>query len=188
MNNLLETIRCVNGKVLYLEYHQDRLNKSRKKLGFKNKLNLEIDAPNKGLYRCRIVYNEFIEKIEFIPYVKKNILSFKLINSDIDYSLKYENRDKINKLLELKENADEIIIIKDGLVTDTSIANICFFDGTDWITPKAPLLKGTTRQRYLDNCKIKEADIRVEDIQKYSKIALLNAMIDFDITENAIIS
>ena len=80
-----------------------------------------------------------------------------------------------------KKEADDILIIKNELVTDTSIANIAFFDGKKWLTPKTPLLKGVTRTRLLDNSEIFEADIHFRELKKYKKVALLNAMIDFDI-------
>ena len=87
---------------------------------------------------------------------------------------------ELNKLYEKCQDADDILIVKKGYLTDTSIANIALFDG-EWKTPKYPLLKGTTRQRLLDNGKIHEDDIKVQDIGRFSKVALLNAMIDFDI-------
>ena len=110
------------------------------------------------------------------------------MHSDINYELKYENRDALNHLVEQKGDADDIIIIQEGLITDTSIANLCFYDGRKWLTPSKPLLYGTTRQRLLDNKEIHTADILYTDIHKFSKIALMNAMIDFQIIENAIIS
>jgi 4-amino-4-deoxychorismate lyase len=185
---LLETIKCLDGKVYHLDYHQKRFDLSRKRLGYNNPLKLFLTPPLKGLFRCRLIYEKEIEKIEFVPYNPKEFKRFKLIHSDITYDLKYEDRDEINALMAKKEDADEIIIVKDSLLTDTSIANLCLFDGKDWLTPRSPLLNGTTRQRLLDEKKIKEADISYEDIQKFSKIAIINAMIDFHIIENAIIS
>jgi len=187
MTKLLETIKCRDGSVFHLNYHQQRVNTSRAKLGFDNTLKLELSPPKNGLYRCRIVYEKEIEKLEYIPYRAKKIQSFKLLETDISYSLKYENRDEINALFAQKEEADEIIMVKNGLVTDTSIANICFYNGKEWLSPKSPLLKGTTRQRYLDASRIKIADIPLKEIKNYSKIAVMNAMVDFYIIENAII-
>jgi 4-amino-4-deoxychorismate lyase len=183
---LLETIKCLDGEVYHLAYHQDRVNRSRKTLGFDTSLTLEITPPKKGLFRCRVVYEEKIEKIEYLPYTAKKIKRFKLVTSELEYALKYEDRTALNNLHD--ESADEIIIIKNGLVTDTSIANICFYNGEVWLTPKTPLLKGTTRQRLLDENKIQEADIHVDKIGSYKKLALMNAMLDFKIIENAIIS
>ena len=67
------------------------------------------------------------------------------------------------------------------MITDTSIANIAFYDGEKWLTPKRPLLKGTTRARYLKSGLVIEKDIFVDDIKLFTKVALMNAMIDFDI-------
>jgi len=78
------------------------------------------------------------------------------------------------------------LIVKNSLITDTSIANIAFFDSIRWVTPALPLLKGTTREKLLREGKIFEENIHVDDLERFSKVALMNAMIDFDIiTKNA---
>jgi len=182
---LLETIKCLDGECLHLDYHLQRLNTSRQKLGFHIPLEINLQPPEKGLYRCRLLYEENIKKVEYLPYSMKLPTSFKLVHSDINYELKYEDRTKLNNLL---DDMDDVIIVKKGLITDTSTANVCFYNGKQWITPKSPLLHGTTRQRLLDEKKIHTADIAHTDIHKFSKIALMNAMIDFQIIENAIIS
>ena len=185
---LLETIHIINGQALHLEYHQNRLESSRKTLGLNTSLNLSLKPPKTGEYRCRVLYKDSIEKVEYIPYQQQPIHSFKLIHSQIDYSLKFEDRSALNLLLQDKENADEIIIIKNGLITDTSIANLAFYNGEKWLTPRTPLLKGTTRQRLLDEGKIVCADIHYKDVNNFSKIAVMNAMTDFCIIEDAIIT
>lgn len=184
---LLETIHILEGEALNLEYHQERVNQSRAQLGFHDLLTLELFPPKTGEFRCRVLYEKEIEKIEYLPYKRKRISSFKLVHSDIVYDLKYEDRTAIEALLAKNPEADEIIIIKDALITDTSIANLCFFDGTNWLTPKRPLLHGTCRQRLLDKRKIIAADIDYRTLKNFSKIAVMNAMTDFQIIENAII-
>ena len=77
--------------------------------------------------------------------------------------------------------ADEIIIIKNGLVTDTSIANIAILHDERWLTPKLPLLEGTTRKRLLNEGKVFESNITPTMLRNADKIALMNAMVDFDI-------
>lgn len=187
MMRLLETIRILEGEALHLDYHQKRMDRSRLQLGFHDTLALELSPPEKGEFRCRVLYEKEIEKIEYLPYRRKDISSFKLVHSDIAYELKYEDRTEINTLLQKYPEADDIIIVKDSLITDTSIANLCFFDGTDWLTPRRPLLQGTCRQRLLDRHKIICADIDYRSLNDFSKIALMNAMTDFQIIENAII-
>jgi 4-amino-4-deoxychorismate lyase len=74
--------------------------------------------------------------------------------------------------------ADEVIIIKNGCVTDTSYTNICFFDGKEWLTPDTPLLQGTMRRYLLDKGVIREVRIRRKDIQYFKKVSLINAMME----------
>lgn len=188
MPRLLETIHILEGKALHLRYHQERVDASRKRLGYHSALPLKLCPPKNGEYRCRLLYEKEIESIEYLPYQRKEIRSFALLHSDILYDLKYENRDAISALLEKREGADEIIIVKNGLVTDTSIANLAFFNGEEWLTPASPLLRGTTRQRLLDEKKIKCANIECKELKNYQKIAVMNAMVGFCVIENAIIS
>jgi len=181
---LLETIKCEDGTVFNLPYHQKRCNISRKELyHFTDNLDLAsvIIPPINGLYRCRIIYAEHIESIEYIPYVPKKINSLKVISSSLDYHLKYTNRDTFNKLLSLYDNVDEIIIEKEGYLTDTTIANIAFYDGKQWVTPSKPLLKGTMRQKLIDEGFLQTKQIKKEDLSKYSQVALINAMLGFKI-------
>ncbi|RYA24176.1 branched-chain amino acid aminotransferase, partial [Malaciobacter halophilus] len=145
-----------------------------------------ISPLNEKLLRCKVIYNsDEIIDIKYFEYKKKEIKNFKIIKNDkIEYSKKYLNRDSLNKLFEQKESCDEIMIFKNSLLTDTSIANIAIFYDNSWITPKKPLLNGTTRQRYINSGFIKEADITLAMLKNAKKIALLNAMIDFDILED----
>ena len=106
-----------------------------------------------------------------------------IFNNDIEYSHKSTCRDEIDELFSQRDECDDILIIKDLLVCDTSIANIAFYRDGSWITPKRPLLKGTTRARLIDEGRIVEADIKVQELREFSKVALLNAMIDFDVLE-----
>ena len=184
----LETIKALDGEVYNLSYHQERLESVLDSLKqAKNyELNSLLSPPKKGLYRCRVIYNAQEINISYIEYRKREVTSFKLIYDDtIIYDKKYAKRDLLDKHFAQREDADEIIVVKNGLITDTSIANIALYDGKRWFTPKSPLLKGTTRRRYIEEGKILEADIAVDALKSYKKLALMNAMIDFDIiTEN----
>ncbi len=188
---LLETIRVEDGKVHNLFYHQKRCNQSRQTLfGSKDTLELSphITAPKKGLFRCRIVYGEKLNSIEYIPYTPKKITSLKIVSSDIEYSHKYANRETLDALLISHPNVHEIIIEQEGFLTDTTIANIAFYDGEQWITPKKPLLLGTMRAKLIEEGLLKTADISKEDLPKFTQVALMNAMIGFKVLNIDIIS
>lgn len=187
MCRLLETIKCLDGKLYNLKEHNARFNASRKEyFGISGKIKLEeiITVPDnckKGWFRCRIVYGKNIESMEFVPHLFREVKSLKIVeNNLIDYRYKYADRQNLNELFELRENCDDILIVKNGCVTDSSIANLIFFDGRKWVTPDTPLLPGTQRHRLLQNHKITECRISPDDIIKYKKAGLINAMWDLD--------
>ncbi len=184
---LLETIKIEDGEVFNLPYHQARCDKSRKSLfASTDRLDLDslIEAPSKGLYRCRILYDEVMHSIDYIPYIPKEIYQLKIIASDITYDYKYANREELNILLQKQKGIDEIIIEKEGYLTDTTIANIAFYDGVQWVTPAQPLLEGTMRAKLLDEGFLYKKEIQKKDLKNYTHVALMNAMIGFKILNN----
>ena len=184
---LLETIKIEDGEVSNLSYHQARCNESRKALfDSRDILDLSslIEAPSKGLYRCRILFNEKMHSIEYLPYSPREIHTLKIITSDIEYDHKYANRNTLDRLLQSQPDADDILIEKHGYLTDTTIANIAFYDGEQWFTPEKPLLKGTMRAKLLDEGFLYTKKIKKEEITDYTHVALMNAMIGFKILNN----
>ena len=181
---LLETIRIEDGQIYNLSYHQARCDQSRQILfGSTDRLDLSavIEAPQAGLYRCRILYGISLHSIEYIPYSPKEITSLRIVSSDIDYSLKYADRSALDALLADNKEVDEVIIEKNGYLTDTTIANIAFYDGSQWFTPETPLLKGTMRAKLIEEGFLKTKNIKREDLAEYTQVALMNAMIGFKI-------
>ena len=180
-----ETIKIQEGKVCNIEWHQKRYERTLKHFGAKKIYALKdlIKQPKESdTLRCKLVYTpQNIESITYTPYQKRFISSLKLIEADIDYSFKYLDRSSLDALFNKKEECDDVLIVKDGLITDTSIANVAFFDGTKWFTPRKPLLAGTSRACHIASGRLEEADITPAMLERFSKIALLNAMIDFDI-------
>lgn len=189
MSLLFETIKVINKKLISVSLHNERMNRSRYELlGCKNELNLGelIEIPSditKDVYKCKVIYSDTIKDVEFRMYVPREIERLRLAYCDeIDYSYKYLERTVFDKLLRknnCKENED-ILIIKNSRVTDTSYSNVVLFDGKEWYTPKFPLLKGTKRARLILDKRIFEKDISVEQLPHYEKIVLINAMLEFD--------
>jgi 4-amino-4-deoxychorismate lyase len=186
----LETIRCENGVALYLSYHQARLNRSLQALNTSQTYNLTslIVPPSNGVYRCRFLYDGAHYSIEFYPYTPRIIAALKLIYDDtIEYPLKYSNRGALDTLFEQRGEYDDVLIVKNGFLSDTTIANIALKIDGQWLTPDTPLLMGTTRARLIEEGFLTPATLRPEDITKASKIALMNAMVGFIEVENGII-
>lgn len=184
---LLESIKIDEGKISNLSYHQKRCDSSRKSL-FESQDYLDlasiIKAPKKGLYKCRILYTNTLHSIEYIPYKEKEITSLKIISSPISYDFKYANREVFDTLFSDVPDIDEIIIEKNGYLTDSTMSNIAFYDGKKWFTPMRPLLKGTMRQKLLDDGFLETKNITLLDLKHYTQVALINAMLGFKILKN----
>jgi len=182
---LIETISCIDGRLQNLEWHNFRLNNSRRKLFHKrNQISLEdIQLPlfvNNGCWKCKVLYSDIIKEISFDAYIPRKIKSLALVESSLDYSYKYDKRDELDELYNRKGEADEIIIIKDGYVTDSSIANILFYNGKYWVTSDTPLLEGTMRAQLIHKGIVKVDTVKKSDLTKYNKLMFINAMNPFD--------
>ena len=187
MSPLLESIKLQGGRLHNLKYHQQRMNSALGELFPETSeidLQKSIQIPEQcqtGLFKVRVLYGPAIERIEFVPYQPRAIRSLKIVHHEsIDYHLKFTDRQILQELFKQRGDCDDIIIIKNGWVTDAFAANLLFFDGQKWVTPNSPLLKGTQRQFLLDEGIISEKEIREDEISGYSKVGLINAMVGFE--------
>jgi 4-amino-4-deoxychorismate lyase len=185
MSRLFETIRISDGTPQNLSLHEERLNFSRRQLsGIASVISLaeHICVPDDcltGIYRCRVIYEESVISTEFIPYRPAAVSTLKIVRADdIDYSLKYLDRTCLTRLID-REVADDVLILRNGFVTDTSYSNIAFTDGLRWYTPDTPLLRGTMREQLLREGAVSEKTIRVEDLDRFTGFRLINAMLGF---------
>lgn len=183
---LTEAIRIEKRKLFNLEYHQARFDKARLELlGLNERIKLSeaIKLPDDitdEVYKCKIIYSSKIHSIEFILYNKKLPKTIRLVHdNEIDYSYKYENRDRLKELLQ-NSGANEILIVKNGMITDTSRSNIVLKRKDLFITPASFLLDGTMRRFMLDKKMIQEEIITVSELHQCEKLYLINAMLDID--------
>ncbi|MCX6073609.1 MAG: aminotransferase class IV [Campylobacterales bacterium] len=189
-NTLLETLRCEGGRVHHLPYHQQRVDRSLRILGENTSYDLSslIIPPDSALYRCRFLYTPTSFSIEFHPYTARKISTLRLIHGDhINYPFKYVQRESLNALFDQRNGCDDVLIIKNNRLTDTTIANIALYLDGQWLTPLIPLLEGTTRARLIDEGKITTAYLTLSDARNATKIALMNAMMGWVEMENGII-
>lgn len=186
MSRFIESICILKGEIRNLTFHQNRINQTRYKLlGLMDELNVSqlfqfADNQRIGKFKCRIVYAESIEEFQMLPYQIRRIHSVRLVESNaIDYRFKLEDRQAFSYLKDAV-NEDEIIIVQNGQITDTSYSNLVFFDGEKWITPTTYLLNGTMRQSLLQTKQIIEKPIQVEDLNRFESFKLINAMMDLE--------
>lgn len=180
MSLFLETIAIIDRIPQHIDYHQKRINTC--SLFQLEPFLKKISVATSRKYKLSVIFNETqVEKYQLVPYQPAKMNRFKLlVNNDIDYSFKYADRTHLDKLKAKKGDCDEVIIIKNEEVTDCTFANLIFYDGKQWITPQNPLLKGTCRERLIENGFISPQIIAVPQLLQFSKLMLINAMLDFD--------
>ncbi len=186
MSQFIESIKIEYKKIILLDLHQKRVDDTFAHFGKESSINLaeifkNLDHDEDGLYKLRISYDlnkNF--RTQLIPYAISEINNFQLVvNNVYDYSFKFEDRKELEKMLQ-QARSGEIIIVKNNHITDTSFSNILFKKGKDWFTPSTYLLNGVQRQHLLQEKKIKEAEITMQNVSEYSHFQLINAMNDFD--------
>ncbi|WP_314061069.1 aminotransferase class IV [Empedobacter brevis] len=195
MFQFIESICCVDKQLRNLEFHQARFNRTRndhfneiepillhEMIKFPNDI-----TPEK--YKVRIVYDREIQSIEFQPYHIQPIHSIKLfeIENKIDYSYKYLDRWFFDEYLK-ESKTDDLVLVKSTYITDCIYSNIVFFDGSQWITPRTFLLKGTMREALLQSGEIIQKNIKVSDLVNFKSFKRINAMMNLDESQELDIS
>ena len=128
----IETIRIEDGLPYLLALHQERMSRTCDEKGFPLPeipclTNLCPPELMCGMTKCRILYGkEGISDVSFSPYTPRQISSLRIVTApaDLDYHLKQVDRSSLEALLKQKGEADEIIILRNGLLTDTSYTNL----------------------------------------------------------------
>ncbi len=186
MCQIVESIRIENKTLQNIDLHNNRFLSARKQLfGQSDFIEIEkyINIPDTlsdKRYKCRLTYDGKTLAYTIKPYTQRVVRSLRIVHDDeIDYSVKTNQRHKLDRAYEQREGCDDIIIVKNGYLSDAWAANIILYSDEQWYTPTTPLLKGIQREYLLRSGRIKEIEIRENDLWRFSKIKLINAMIDF---------
>jgi len=186
MSQFIETIQLIDGHFKRIELHQLRMEKAladfypnKPVIDLQNALKQQI-IPKSGLFKCRIIYNFEIQLIEFLPYTPPIIRSLKIFETDIPtFPYKMVDRTDYQNAFAQRGNCDDVLLVKNGLLTDTSYCNIALFDGLQWFTPKSPLIQGVNRAQLLAEKKVIKKNIKLDDLMNFQRITLFNAMNEF---------
>ncbi len=182
----LETICIKNGIVQGIEAHQARMRDTAIRFGFHapELPDLSAQVPTElrdsQKVKCSVVYHEQILSITFTAYRQKTIDSLKLVEAEVDYSFKFSDRSVFNTLLQEKGDCDEILIVKNGCITDTSFSNVVFSKNDQFFTPDSYLLNGTKRQQLLREKRIRETRVTIDNLHHFDKVYLINAMLEIE--------
>lgn len=186
MYRFVESIKLEDGVFYRLKLHQERINiafadcfPSEEPINVFQILN-QYSIPQKGIFKTRILYDSDFQSIEFIPYTKREIISLQLVDTEMEsFRYKLEDRTGFNIAFAKRGECDDVLLVRNGLLTDTSYSNIALFDGKQWFTPKSPLLFGVNRAQLIDQGKLIEKNISVNELVNFQRIRLFNAMIEF---------
>ena len=186
MSRFIESIKVEDREIFLIEYHQKRVNDTFAHFEKECKINLlqifkDLELDEDGLFKFKITYDlEGNYKEQLIPYAIPEIEDFELVSvEDLDYRFKYEDRKKLNQIKE-KSSCEEVIIVVDNWITDTSFSNLIFLKDKKWYTPTTYLLNGVQRQNLLKTNQIEEIQITLDNIKEFTHFQIVNAMNDFD--------
>jgi len=180
----IETICYEQGCFQQIDLHNERFNRTRQQffrllapLQLELFLSIPSDLKDKTV-KCTVTYGTDIVRIDYNLYQIRPVNSLQMVADDtIDYAFKYADRTKLNSLFNLRNQSDDILIIKNGLITDTSYANIIFKKKNKWYSSQNPLLKGTRIDRYFREGRVTPALLRPTDLPLFSEARIVNAMI-----------
>ncbi len=182
-----ESIRLYNGNFELLELHEQRIHETQKRhFGWSSGLKLStylrsFDLPPEGLFKCRLHYGLEPDVPVFIPYSIKPIRSLKLVEVEkFEYASKYTDRSSLEELYEQRGPCDDVLIVQNNKITDTSYCNIVFGNKKGWFTPTTALLKGVRRQYLLNKGTIKPLLISLPQLKNFTHFRLINAMIPWE--------
>lgn len=184
---LLESIRCENGRFPLLEWHQNRIRKSfgllwpEKTVPELQQHLLQFPIPSFGLFKCRLLYGPELSVPEYRPYVVRVPRTLRCVSTDdLEYNLKWADRSRLESLQSQRDGCDDVLILKNGLVTDTTYANIAFMKNGQWYTPDKPLLEGVRRTMLLSEGVLRTGRIGLSDLSTYTHFKIINAMLAWD--------
>ena len=141
-----------------------------------------LGAPDVARLRGRLVYDLRGEaSFSLVPYTPRRIETLRLVHDDhIDYAQKRTDRSALDACFARRCGADDVIIVRRGLLTDTTVANLALFDPhtARWYTPAAPLLAGTHRAALLSaGVLTPHPRLTPSSLAHFTRLRLFNALL-----------
>jgi 4-amino-4-deoxychorismate lyase len=187
---LFESIRVDNGQIPLLNFHQKRVDISYSSVFKKvNTYNLqECIKPflkKDGIQKCRFIYDDKKYRIEIIDYqiIEPKRIGWLRIDPNFNYSFKYYDRNFFNKIKESYSGFNEIILVKNDLITDSTYCNLIVYAKGKWIVPQTCLLNGVERTRIISAYNFPIEPITIDEFLSAKEYKLINAMRPFEDVE-----
>lgn len=133
--------------------------------------------------KMRIVYGKELREVSFMKYERRAVKSLKVVEAghDVDYHLKYADRSCLERLYALRGECDDILIVRNGKICDTSYTNVILTDGSRMIVPSTFLLPGVMRSWLISEGLAGVDDLDISSILPdnrwgFTHIMMINAM------------
>lgn len=184
----IESVRISKGRMMLAPFHERRMfDTCMEAYGeFRLPPLSAIDMPDwchAGEVKMRIVYGRNIENVSFVRYERRVVGSLKVVEAgaEMDYHLKYADRSCIERLYGMRGHCDDILIVRNGRICDTSYTNVIMTDGKRRFVPSTCLLPGVMRSWLISTGKVMVDDFDVSSLMPDNKwgfthIIMINAM------------
>ncbi|WP_294344869.1 aminotransferase class IV [uncultured Clostridium sp.] len=192
-----ETIFIKDSKAIFIEEHLKRLKDSLEILGIKNEiaksdvlLYINDRKIENGILKIMASKDNTILSFRDNKYTKEDyIRGFKLCVSDVlrnetsklTYIKSFNYGDNIlEKQAAKSKGYDEPIFLNTkGYISEGATTNIFFIKDNEIYTPRIEngLLNGIIRQKILEKYKVKEVDIRYDEIGQYDEVFITNSVL-----------
>ncbi len=124
MPRLIESISLREGVIENMQAHRQRIHESldacfhsQPRWNWDSEI-ARLSIPSKGWYKLRLVYDQFGVEATFEPYSIRPIASLRIVvGNGIEYEHKFEDRRQLQELFHQRGDCDDVLIIRDGLVT-----------------------------------------------------------------------
>jgi 4-amino-4-deoxychorismate lyase len=179
-------VKLRGGEYRHLRLHQARLERTWREAfggapGFRLSDFLPT-PPDGGLYRARLSYPgpEGPPTATLHPYSFPSLETLKLVpDPGVDYRFKLLDRSALDAL-KASCGASDFVLVRDGGLTDSSIANLVFEGDGGFFTPEGFLLRGVKWESLLESGRVGVRRIGPESLGLYRKAYFVNAMIDLE--------
>ncbi|MFN8281109.1 MAG: aminotransferase class IV [Saprospiraceae bacterium] len=180
MYPFIETIRLIDGRFRNVEFHNERVRNTFMKFYPQHEphdlkvIISQLGGKSNG--RVKVLYNSERLYFSISPIFNLKTTHYHLLESPrLRYDFKFYDR---LSLVHVQRNDRYIepVFCRNGMITDTSRANLIFREGSKWYTPDTFLLNGSMRQSLLSLGYIQSTPIHKSELYRFNGFKPINAL------------